>query len=387
MVSDNVVILGCNGGTDIAYGGGAYVVTAMAKCLSSNGFNVHLISTVGLEVRELMKIHGISLGGNVYTHYLVRYGRAKLPYVVAARLVNRFEGLIRELKPSLIIYNDDVPRRIDKVVRSMGAPRILYVHFPYITRRVLGLGFMYKTTEWSPIESVINYANINKLFNDLSEVDYVITNSQGVRNIISFAHGIRNNIINIYPPLRHNEVEIVNKHRPIFLHAARQDKTFLENELVRLIEGVNKVLPNALFIISRNKSRRISGISLRNKSVFATPWLSGSTWNELLRLSKYYLHFKWFEGLGIATAETVVNGAIPIVYRSIFNGSWTDIAKLCDSECGFSSVDEALDHVLDLESDYNKYRRTQSYLVGVISKSMSYDVFCRSLISLVNRFI
>lgn len=42
---DRVVIVGCNGGTDIALGGGAYLVTAMSKCLSEHGYEVHLVST------------------------------------------------------------------------------------------------------------------------------------------------------------------------------------------------------------------------------------------------------------------------------------------------------------------------------------------------------
>ncbi len=62
MSKGRVVVFGCNGGTDIAYGGGAYVVTAMSRCLSENDYEVHLMSTVGLNKERLVSIHGWDLG-------------------------------------------------------------------------------------------------------------------------------------------------------------------------------------------------------------------------------------------------------------------------------------------------------------------------------------
>ncbi|MGC8542429.1 MAG: glycosyltransferase [Vulcanisaeta sp.] len=384
---DKIVILGCNGGTDIAYGGGAYVVTAMAKCLSESGFEVHLVSTIGLDPHELVSVHNISFGNNVYTHYLFKYSRStRIPYIIALRLLSRLKNLLNSLNPTLVIYNDDYLLSIDRELRRNKVPRILYAHFPYVTRRRLGLGFTYRTTEWTLTESIINYISIDNMFGDLRDIDYLITNSEGLNNVIRVVHNI-NDVTTLRPPLIQITGNTRRKLRPIFLHAARQDKTFLQNELTNFMTIINEKVPNSLFIINRNKSRALFKLSIGNARIIATQWMPNDLWYKVLNATKYYLHFKWFEGLGIATAEAVMNGAIPIAYRSSFNGSWTDIARLCDRDCGFSSVDEAVEHVLDFESDDTKFSRVSNYLISELSRVMNYDYFCKSLTSIINKFI
>ncbi len=383
---DNIVILGCNGGTDIAYGGGAYVTTAMAKCLSENGFNVHLISTIGLNVDELSRVHGWSLNNNVYSHYIFKYGKdTRIPYIIALQLVSRFKKLINELDPVLVIYNDDYPLSIDQELSRLKVPRILYAHFPYTTRHVLGLDFMYKTTEWSLVETVINYVGVNRVLGDLRRIDYIMTNSEGTKNIISMVHDIKNATI-LRPPITSAMHQNIHKVRPVFLHAARQDKTFLHGDFTNFVRIISKELPSSFFIINRNKYVDVSRLGVSNK-VVVTRWLSNDLWRRVLSMTKYYLHFKWFEGFGIATAEAIMMGAIPIVYRSLFNGSWTDIARLCDRDCGFSSVDEAVEHIKDLESDETKFNSIHEHLVNEISRVTNYEYFCRSLISIINKFV
>ena len=382
-----IVILGCNGGTDIALGGGAYIVTAMSKCLSEHGYEVHLISTIGAEREELVKIHGWELGSNVHTHYLVHYrSGVKLPYIMAILALSRFRRLIRDLKPSLVIYNDDYPLSISREVRKDRTPEIAYIHFSYLVRRMLGFDFMYGTTEWSLLESMINYPVINRLFGELNELDLVLTNSQGTKEVIkNISSTSRDAIFVLYPPIRSLVAKGIEKVRPVFLHAARQDRTFLSNDLLNFIVSMRKTLSDSVFIINRNKDLRLYRLH-GNWSVFVSPWLDNDNWHRVLSVTKYYLHFKWFEGLGIATIEAVFNGAVPIVYRSVFNGSWTDIARLCDRDCGFNTVDEAVDNVLRLESDYKRFRAVSSYLINELSGKFSYDSFCSSLINVVRRY-
>ena len=382
-----IMILGCNGGTDIALGGGAYVVAAISKCLGEHGYEVHLVSTIGAEREELVKIHGWELGSNVHTHYLIHYrSGVKLPYIVAVMALSRFRKLIRDLKPSLVIYNDDYPLSISREVRRDRTPEIAYIHFSYLVRRRLGFGFMHDTTEWSLLESMVNYPVINRLFGELHELDFIFTNSQGTKEVIANAGSTNGDSISVlYPPIKSLGIKNTEKERPVFLHAARQDKTYLSNDLLNFIVNMKKVLPDSVFIISRNKDSRLYRLP-GSWGVFATPWLSNDDWRRVLGVTKYYLHFKWFEGLGIATIEAVFNGAVPIVYRSVFNGSWTDIARLCDRDCGFNTVDEAVDNVLRLESDYKRFRAVNSYLVNELSGRFSYDAFCSSLINVVKKY-
>lgn len=385
---DRVVILGCNGGTDIAIGGGAYVVAAMSKCLSEHGYEVHLVSTIGVERSELARLHGWDLGSNAHTHYVIHYRSGiRLPYIIAVMALSRFKKLIRDLKPSIIIYNDDYPLSLSREIRRYKIPEIAYVHFSYLVRRRLGFGFMHNTTEWSLIESMINYPVINRLFGELRELDLILMNSQGTREVLTSVGDVDKDVVSVlYPPIRSVNIRNAKKERLVFLHAARQDKTFLSDNFLNFIVNVRRVLPDSRFLISRNKDSRFYRL-FNNKDVYATPWLSDDDWRRALMLTKYYLHFKWFEGLGIATIEAVLNGAVPIVYRSVFNGSWTDIARLCDRDCAFSSVDEAVDNVLRLEGDYRRFRAISSHLVNELSGRFSYEVFCNSLISVIKKYV
>lgn len=300
--------------------------------------------------------------------------------------LSRFRNLIRKLNPSFVIYNDDYPLSIANELRRDKVPRILYVHFPYLVRRRLGFDFMHNTTEWSLVESVINYSIIDRLFGDLHDLDFIFTNSQGTRNILINVESVDKGAISaLYPPVKPVDTEVINKGRPMFLHAARQDKTFLSSELYSFVDNMRRALPNSIFLINRNKDRRLYELA-DNKHVFVTQWLSGDNWRRALKLGKYYLHFKWFEGLGIATVEAVLNGAVPIVYRSVFNGSWTDIARLCNEDCAFSTVDEAINNVLNLESDRRKFKALSQFLISELRGKFNYEAFCQSLINIIKKY-
>lgn len=382
-----IVILGCNGGTDIAYGGGAQVVASIAKCLSERGFQVHLVSLIGLNNDELSAVHHVKLNERVYTYYKYHASnRVKIPHVMALMYVNKYlNKVINYIKPDLIIFNDDIPRSIYEFSSRLKIPSILYVHFSYIVRRRLGLNFMYKTTEWSFYEALINYLLVEKELQDVDVADYVVTNSLMTLRSLSMFYKVNKASV-LYPPVNANPHKDIKK-RMVFLHAARQDRTFLEKDLVRFIIKVSQSLRNSIFIVNRNKSRRIAKISENNGRVYAFNYVPNNMWNKVLDYTKYYLHFKWFEGLGLTTLQAIMNGALPIAYRSEFNGTWTDIASVCGAYCGFRNTDEAIDKVLELESNEELFRKLQSKVLTHVINIASYDVFCDNLMRIVNEFL
>jgi glycosyltransferase involved in cell wall biosynthesis len=53
-----------------------------------------------------------------------------------------------------------------------------------------------------------------------------------------------------------------------------------------------------------------------------------------------YVHMKRFEPFGIAVAEAMHAGAIPIVYKGFTSGPWIDIVDRGKYGIGFRTIDE-----------------------------------------------
>jgi glycosyltransferase involved in cell wall biosynthesis len=67
---------------------------------------------------------------------------------------------------------------------------------------------------------------------------------------------------------------------------------------------------------------------------------------QMLKQSKVITHQKRFEPFGIALAEGMYAGAIPLVYRGEFSGPWIDIVERGKYGFGYSEIDE-LSRLLD----------------------------------------
>ncbi len=70
---------------------------------------------------------------------------------------------------------------------------------------------------------------------------------------------------------------------------------------------------------------------------------------ELYSIAKIYLHPPFPEHFGIAIAEGVAAGAVPVVYRD--GGGWTDIASRIDPMLGYTTVEGAASIVRSLLRD------------------------------------
>ncbi|MEM2094854.1 MAG: hypothetical protein QXI32_06115, partial [Candidatus Bathyarchaeia archaeon] len=145
--------------------------------------------------------------------------------------------------------------------------------------------------------------------------------------------------------------------------AARQDRTFLESMFCDFIAKFNVQGRKLSVVVGRNRSRRVARLAKKCPWVLCVDYLPNLLWARLVQQAGLYLHFKWFEGFGIATAEAASHGAVPIVFRSHLNGSWTDIVegRPCFS---FSSVEEAVDLVETYQREPAKRRELSDLLIS-----------------------
>jgi len=378
----NIVILGCNGGTDLAYGGGTYVATAMAHCLEKQKFNVHMLSIIGLDKEDLIRTHGWCLGPRVHIKYIMSaLNKPRIPFFVSVNLTRKLVPIIESIKPDLIIYNDDAPKSIQTVAHRLHVRTLAYIHFSYCVRRH-NLKTLYLTTEWSWMETILNYLSLYHLLSPLQEIDRLIANSRATQTATQLITG-RRDIKVLNPPLRphYGKPSRFNSKPRMFMHAARQDKTFLENMLVEFITKVIKRYPDSKVLINQNKSRRIARMAKANGRVIVTQRLSNDMWRKALSEARWYLHFKRFEGFGVATAEAAAEGAVPLVYASPQNGSWTDLASEC-KYCSFESIDEALNNVDEIESDAKKREEINDFFLRKMNM-LNIEEFGRKLLALI----
>ena len=103
-------IVAPNSGTSLDSGGGSFVTLVMAIALSKLKETVYLVALRGLGRNQLVSHHEIELPANIRLIYLDVCKANYSPRRDYFRLVPFLSQLIKKLKPSLIIWNDDAPR-------------------------------------------------------------------------------------------------------------------------------------------------------------------------------------------------------------------------------------------------------------------------------------
>lgn len=82
---------------------------------------------------------------------------------------------------------------------------------------------------------------------------------------------------------------------------------------------------------------------------------------ELLQRALFYVHPPFPEHFGIAVAEAMASGAIPLVYRD--GGAWVDIVSPVCSELGYGNIDEVHTAIKRLENDQRKLEELKNKVV------------------------
>jgi len=93
---------------------------------------------------------------------------------------------------------------------------------------------------------------------------------------------------------------------------------------------------------------------------------------ELLGKAKVYLHPPFPEHFGIAIAEAMSAGAVPVVFKD--GGGWTDIVGPFDKSLGYQNLAEAVNIIKALLWDSNELRE-KSKKASLYASRFSYEQF------------
>ncbi|MGC8983600.1 MAG: glycosyltransferase, partial [Desulfurococcaceae archaeon] len=138
-----------------------------------------------------------------------------------------------------------------------------------------------------------------------------------------------------------------------------------EKNLEKLVD-VAKIIPYMEFIIVGSASkyshsssviekikRRAEELDVKNlRLVVNAP---REELRELLCRAKVYLHPPFPEHFGIAVAEAMASGAVPVVYRD--GGAWTDLVSLVDERLGYRDITEIPEILRLVESEADVLRK------------------------------
>jgi len=134
-----------------------------------------------------------------------------------------------------------------------------------------------------------------------------------------------------------------------------------EKKLEAIVDAA-KMLPDYRFVImgsmgwahsklaikalrSRIETLKVDNVEIRTN-------VSDEEIRSMLGRARFYLHPPFAEHFGIAIAEAMVAGAVPIVYRD--GGGWTDLVSPVDHTLGYEDVNQVPRIIRTLEQDPDK---------------------------------
>ncbi len=351
-----ITIVAPNGGWDLAFGGGTTVALYMAMALASEKTEVYLIALQALPKSELEKIHDVHLGEMVKVRslYVVKDKLIRIPYAMGFATVCRFfKDELRKIKPDIVIFNDDAQKDVLNAAREGGSRTVLYMHYPLkVISAFLGSSLRGYEGPWltgmlpkNRFLRAVKHAYARQQFASLDEFDLVFSNSSVTKDLCKHVwENITINVLN--PPIRTpalSDDAVEQKQTTpspcILLHSASQDGTFL----VPLVRDVLKIISQKFsgtwrfyFLrCSNSLPRKLQ--DFRNDNIRLHGHVSRTFYRNLNLGAHVITHFKTYEGFGIGIAESMNEGAIPIVYQSDLNATWTDITDRGRFGMGFRS--------------------------------------------------
>jgi glycosyltransferase involved in cell wall biosynthesis len=121
--------------------------------------------------------------------------------------------------------------------------------------------------------------------------------------------------------------------------------------------------------------RKIKISNLKNDVYILTNISEETKW-IILSQAKILVHAKRFEPFGIAVAEGMVAGAIPVVYKGPSSGPWIDIIDKGKYGIGFGTTEElaeAIEHVISSERELFELQdkaleRSRIFLLNIFEK-------------------
>jgi glycosyltransferase involved in cell wall biosynthesis len=377
-------------------GGGVRVTLHIVNILLKKGYRVRLFALDGLPVEELDRIHGTSLSTYLGKSLNMKYYNtskeinsffSKLRFISLSRYINMIRDVVSRYESDLVILFDDIPPlEWDKVSSDV----MVYSHFPYAARLLFNIYDMIDTEK-------INHFKIIKerVFRKTLLWRYFYVGSIKNWNIKVFANSTITSIyakktwgINapiLYPPVftprsikvgpdttKKNLIVSLGVMSPGKYHGTVIDAFAM---VKRRINNVKLIIMGSL--VDKNYYnhllRKINIYNLKNNVYILTDVSEEKKW-AILSQAKIIVHAKRFEPFGIAVAEGMVAGAIPVVYKGLSSGPWIDIIDKGKYGVGFRTTEElaeAIEHVINTKRELLQVKaleRSRTFLMNVFEK-------------------
>ena len=300
---------------------------------------------------------------------------------ILIKLLGASGRFVRLRKPLLINeffkrYGDRYDLVIDTSSNAPTRADVVYVHYPAVLRTSGKSGL-----HWALYDKLVQHAS-RKL---LGRPKLILCNSSWTAEKFRSTYGDDFKVEVLHPPV---DVEY-------FSAVAGMDKERLVVTVSRFapVKNLEKVVDAAYrlrdfrFVIagSRGKysdpvvnriERRLRELGVDNvELLFNVP---RDKLRELLGRAKYYLHPPFAEHFGIAVAEAMSAGCVPIVYRD--GGAWCDVVSRVSYTLGYHDVSEVPHIIKAIEGDEKLYEELRKRSIEVLS-SFAYSKFKEKLLA------
>jgi len=376
---------------EFSVGGGTYLTLYLYKALLELGFHATTMITPNYNVSKLYKVMKVM----EFEHeprtifvqprnIVLRYLNNKLPKTL--RILYYDKELIEFITKVKSRHQGKGIVTISSSIFPLKDVDIVYIHYPATLALSKGLNTL------SSIINTLYKEFIKCLEKDMVGNPYIIlTNSSWT------ATKIRELYPNVFSPIRilYPPVDL-RSYLPLWNNINRKNyvvtiAAFSPAKKLEFIADLAKRTPKYKFIVvgSLNDYRYFNYIrkllSKQNISnIILLPNAPKSLVKEVLQRSRYYVHPPLAEHFGIAVAEALASGLIPIVYKD--GGAWTDIASNISSVLGYRDLEEASQIMEFIDRDNSLYKELRQRSKSVIMK-FSYEKFKQKLYHTVNEVL
>lgn len=386
-------------------GGGTRTALSIARCLADAGYLTDLVSLWGLDLKALEKLHGIKLSDLTSKGLLRIYYRPRRDVFASARYFSyrSFKDLVRDFiktgSYNAFFFFDDV-LRIKELINS-DETIFLYTHFSFIHRIMASLfEDLIKEVQHSKLEifkeRLMRALLSNFFMNNLKAIKRLIVLANSTVTLSFIKSLWKLDPILLHPPITYPSTLIESsrlfgqkedivvsvgvfeptKKFGVIIEAFAKSRMCKKAKLIMIGSPAN----TAYLTYLREKALRLG---IADKVKFLLNLSDEEKWNTLYK-SKIIVHAKIFEPFGIAVAEGMYAGCIPIVFKGSLSGPWIDLTERGRYGFGFKDVDELADLIDYTLTDYDKMKDKVNAII-VKASMYSYEKFRKQLIDIVTK--
>jgi len=349
MPRKGAIVFGPNGGQNLDYGGGSLVSIHIANALRKRGFEVTVAAVNGLPNEELWRIHGTTLLPGVKSLFLsdLHHGQVRFPPRLGLRMLARaVDSLLGRKEVGMLVFGDDAPKAITRSPLAEGLTKVAYVHFSYFARsRYPRVAYLAYNQTPTLLPSMLYWAGS---FESPDRLDKVLVNSKVTKGFTDALAGVPSTVVHAPG----GKGSVASEKDFSVVHAAQQGKAFLSETLIAASKELRSrsAAPSIYLLRAQNAGSR-QRRALARGGIVLLPHLAKADYDRLFARAMFVANFRLFEPFGMATVDGMSLGAVPIVYRSDLNGSWTDILESGRHGLGFSSAEEFASAIENLHSN------------------------------------